>query len=181
MKWSGTGEMKAMVNLMELARMNAGLNELSGALLFGQTPEIALATILESDKSRRFDLRFDRIYTRIHFIPLGQNGARLLKLLTIPDWKEKLLAALFEDKQRSYDKGAMEYDAFVDKKIILSHLDSDIARLIRFREALTTQNINCEIICFPWQAQFLRSYLGGSVSLKQLETAAVLRSLGQSV
>ena len=178
MKWSGRGEVKSKGNLQELARMNAGLGEVSAALLLGHSPEVALATILESDKSLRPDLRFDRIYTRIHFIPLDQNGVRLLKILTIPDWKEKLLCALFENHQRSYDRGVMEYDAIVGNSIILSHLDGDIARLIRFREALTGQNLSYEIISFPWQTGFLRSYLGMGAGIRELGMDEVEAALG---
>ena len=36
MKWSGQGEIKASGNLLELARMNAGLSEISAALLLGK-------------------------------------------------------------------------------------------------------------------------------------------------
>jgi len=179
MKWSGLGEVKARGDLLELARMNAGVNEISSALLFGQKPETALDTILESDKSRRPELRFDRIYPQIHFVPLDGNGARLLRMLVTPDWKEKLLGALFEQGQRSYDRGAMEYDAIVEGRVILSHLDGDIARLIRFRDALAYQaGPPTDVICFPWQAKSLKAYLGGRAGLRELEPGAVESALG---
>ena len=177
MKWSGLGEVKTVGYLLELARMNARLNEVSAALLFGKTPDIALNTILESDKSRRPELRFDKIYNHIHFIPLDQNGVRLLKILILPDWNEKLLTAIFEMDHRSFNKGAMEYDAIVDNTIILSHLDGNIARLIRFREALANRNLPFEVLCFPWQTGFLRSYLGQSAGLRELEMDKVEAAL----
>ena len=178
MKWSGRGEIKTHGNLLELARMNAGLGTLSSEILFGHNPETALTTVLESDKSRRSELRFDRIYNTIHFIPLDQNGVRLLKILVTPDWNEKLLTALFENNQRSYNRGAMEYDAIVDNTIILSHLDGDIARLIRFREAMASQELPYEIICYPWQTGFLKSYLGQTTRVRELSTEQVEAALG---
>ena len=179
MKWSGRGEVKTLGNLQELARYNAGLNEVSAGLLFGQNADTAINTILESDKSRRQELRFDKIYTRIHFIPLDKNGVRLLKLLVLPNWNERLLDALFEKYQRSYNRGAMEYDAVVDNTRILSHLDGDIARLIRFREALADYpEEQYEILCFPWQAGYLKSYLGRGVRLRELEMDEVEATLG---
>jgi len=178
MKWSGLGEVKALENLMEIARMNAGLAKTPAALLLGQNMDIALKTILESDKTRRAALRFDRIYMRLHFIPLDQNGVRLLKMLITPDWNERLLGTLFNANQRSYNRGHMEYDAMVADRMILSHLDGDIARLIRFREALHTQAGPADILCYPWQTGFLRSYLGDRVGFRELDMGTVEAAFG---
>jgi len=173
MKWSGLGEIKTLHNLLELSRMNAGLSKAPDALLFGKDADTALRTILESDKSRRSELRFDRIYRHIHFIPLNQTGMRLLKILIIPDWNEKLLRALFENDQRSYNQGSIEYDAMVDGRMILSHLDGDIARLIRFREALHSRTEPADVLCYPWQVSFLKAYLGAYAGLRELDPASV--------
>ena len=178
MKWSGLGEVKAAGNLMELARMNGGLDEIKSALLLGYDADIALKTMIDSVKSARHDLRFDRIYPKIHFTPLNQNGVRLIRILTAPNWNEKLLAALFELEQRSFNRGSMEYDAMINNRMILSHLDSDIARLCRFRESLIykasiSERINADVICYPWQSGFLKSYLGELASLRELEMDAV--------
>ena len=179
MKWSGLGEFKAAQHLLDLSRMNAGINEVSSALLFGKSHDIVLKTLIESDRSRRLELRFDRIYPHVHFLPLDQNGVRLLRILTLPDWNEKLLSALFAPEMRPQGYGFMEYDAYWENRYIYSHLDSDIARLIRFRQALETQkNGRFEVICFPWQAGFLREYLGERVTLKQIEMASLEAALG---
>ena len=177
MKWSGMGEFKTAHHLLELSRMNAGLDALPSAILFGDGPRIALQTLLESDKSRRLEMRFDRIFTHIHFIPMDQNGIRLLKMLTTPDWNERMMEALFEPEMRPKGYGFMEYDAYWEKTYIFSHLDCDIARLIRFRGALQTQTEKFEVLCFPWQAEFLGEYLGERVILKQLEMDALEAAL----
>jgi len=173
MKWSGRGEVKAQNNLHELVRMNAGLSEVPAAILFGRSAETALNTIMASDKSRRAELRIDRIYQTLYFVPLNQSGIRLLKLLVLPDWNEKLLSALFDPTQRSYNRGSMEYDAVVDGRKILSHLDGDIARLIRFREALNSNHDPADVLCYPWQTEFLRAYLGKRAGIRELEMEAV--------
>ena len=173
MRWSGMGEFKAAHSLLEIARMNAGIDEISSALLLGRDPEIALQTVVESDKSKRMEMRFDRIYAHVHFIPMDSNGIRLLKILSLPNWNNRMLDVLFDREMRPQGYGFMEYDAFVDGTYIYSHLDSDIARLIRFRQALETQQKPFEVLCFPWQTEFLHKYLGGYVKLKQLEMDAV--------
>jgi hypothetical protein len=178
MKWSGRGELKAACNLLELARMNAGPDDVSAALLIGASYETAMNTILESDRSRRLDLRFDKIYTRVHFAPLDSNGARLIKMLTLPDRNEKLLDALFEPSERSHNRGSMEYDAVVNGRRILSHLDGDIARLIRFREALNARAEPAEVLCYPWQTRFLRDWLGNAAGFREPEMDAIEAALG---
>ncbi len=57
-------------------------------------------------------------------------------------------------------------------------MDSDIARLIRFREALISQTDKFEVLCFPWQVGFLKEYLGPRAILKQLEMEKLEKALG---
>ena len=124
------------------------------------------------------ELRFDKIYPHLHFIPMNENGIRLMRMLTLPDWNARMLSALFTPEMRPEGYGFMEYDAFWEGRYIYSHLDSDIARLLRFRQALETQTEKFEVLCFPWQAGFLKEYLGQRVILKLVEMEAVEGALG---
>jgi len=183
MKWSGSGEVKSREEMSGIVRMNAGLDEVNSVLLFGANENIALRTLLESAKNQQNDHRFDKIYQTIHFVPLDKNGINLLKILTLPDWHIKLLNALFPAESINKGHSSIEFDAYWENKYIFSHLDSDIARLIRFNELLEInerQNIqpqNFEVMCFPWQIQFLKGYLCKSVSIRQLEMPKVLKAL----
>lgn len=177
MKWSGMGEFKTAHHLEELARMNAGLPRADRALLLGERMDIALRTLQESDKSRRMELRFDRIYPHIHFVPLNQQGIRLIKLLTLPDWNEQLLSAIFPPEWRAVGPGVMEYDAQREGTFILSHLDGDLARLLRLRQSLENCETPFEVLCFPWQSAFLREYLGERVGLREVTMDALESAL----
>ena len=178
MKWNGMGEFKALHSLTELARMNAGVQSIDSAILLGESYDTALTTLLESDKNRRLELRFDGIYRHIYFVPMNAGGIRQFKLLTVPDWKEKLLELLFDPDVRSYNRGFMEYDASIGGTCVFSHLDGDIARLIRFREAMQTGAGSFEVLCFDDQAPFLREYLGPYITLKTIDAATVEAELG---
>ena len=172
------GEFRAKHFLSGLNRYNNGPNDVKSALLLGNDPSVALQTILESDKTKnpRKSSRFDKTYQCVHFVPLNSDGIQLLQLLTRPDWNERMLDALFERKCRSWNQGFMEYDAVVNGVYVFSHLDSDLARLIRFREGLllekkgfpwqTETDRQFEVIGFPWQAEFLRAYLDGAARLR---------------
>lgn len=178
MKWSGMGEFKALHHLIEIGRLNAGITRVDSAILLGESDSVALKTVLESDKSRRLEFRFDSIYRHVYFIPMNELGVRMLKLLMIPDWNEKLLDLLFEPEDRSYNKGVFEYDACVEGVFVLSHLDGDLARLIRFREAIQNQTVKTEVLCYPYQVQFLREYLGQTVDIKTIDMDSVEEAIG---
>lgn len=178
MKWSGMGEFKTANHLTELARMNAGIPQADHALLLGECMDIALQTLLESDKSKRMELRFDRIYQHIHYIPMNSQGMRMLRILTLPDWNEQMLSVVFPPEWRLPSPSTVECDAQRDTSLILSHLDGDIARLVRLRQALEHTDIPYEVLCFPWQSMFLHRYLGDRVQLREIGLEALETALG---
>ena len=178
MKWSGGGEIKTCQSLTDIARLNAGVRDVTSAILFGQSEDIALKTLLESDTSHRAENRFDNIYRRVHFIPMNEFGIQQLRFLSVPDWNEQLLDILFDPEERSYNRGAFEYDAYIDGVYIYSHLDSDIARLIRFKPYAVSHSKSCEVLCFHHQMPFLRKYLGQDVKLKLIDINSVEDELG---
>lgn len=114
MKWSGMGEFKTLYSLLEIARMNSALTQINSVILFGQSDSVALRTLMESNKSRRMEFRFDAIYKNVYFIPMNDFGVRLLRLPSVPDWNEKLLSILFDSSSRSYNRGSFEYDAYIN-------------------------------------------------------------------
>lgn len=173
MKWSGKGEFKALHSLIEVSRLNTGTDVTPPAILFGQSEGVALKTLLESDAIKRPEFRFDGIYRNLYFIPMDVHGVRQLRLMTLPDWKERLLELLFDPEVRSYDRGLFEYDAKIGDAYVSSHLDGDIARLVRFKEAVGNQYGNYEVLCYPYQAAFIRDYLGDHVSVKTISLDAV--------
>lgn len=136
MKWNGMGEVKTVYYLTELARLNAGVQTVDSAILFGASEEIALQSFSEKSAGQHKTMRSGAAYQHIHFVPLNEMGVRLMRILTAPNWKERILDALFLPETRSYGIGRFEYDACVDGGYVFSHLDSDLNRLIRFKEAI---------------------------------------------
>ncbi len=178
MKWSGNGEVKMWAMLAEIAIKNTSFDEINSAILFGESEDIALQTLLESDKSKHQSNRFDTIYQNIYFIPLNNDGVRQFRMLLIPNRKENILSLLFEDSERSYDQGQYEYDGVVDGTPVYVAFDGDIARLIRFRNAVENTDDHPEVICFPHQVAFLRAYLGDRVVIKTIDIEVLENELG---
>lgn len=181
MKWNGQGELKTRLYLSQLARMNADVMEVTSAILFGSGYELANRTLSCLASLKRADLRFDKIYPHIHFIPMDDFGIRLLKLLTIPDWNEILLSLLFEDDDRSFQQGSFEYDAIEGGTYVFSFLDSDIVRLIRFREGIAGNSYSFSILCFLEQVAFLRKVFGNQVNLRVMDLSMVEEAMLEGV
>ena len=178
MKWSGKGEIKARDSIRDLSDMNSGISIVNSAILIGQSGTVALNTILESDKSKKHEFRFDSVYDHIYFLPMNEDGIRQLRFLTVPDWKEKILNMLFDPEERSYNRGRFEYDAIVDDVYIYSYLDADIARLMRLHETLSALKRDVVVLCFAYQVSFLREYFGPMVELKVIDFDTVEDELG---
>ena len=173
MKWSGKGEFKTLHSVIEISRLNTGTDATPAAILFGQSESVALKTLLESDTTKRPEFRFDAVYRNLYFIPMNEHGIRQLRLMTIPEWKERLLELLFDPDVRTYDRGLFEYDAKIGDAYVFSHLDGDLARLVRFKEAVENQRGNYEVLCYPYQMAFIREYLGSRVRIKTIGFDAV--------
>jgi hypothetical protein len=146
--------------------MNAGVHRVTSAILFGENADIALKTLVQAKKTKRLEHHFDSIYFHIHFIPLDENGIRLLRLISRENWRENLLSVLFSDETRSYDKEMFEYDAKINGKYILTFFDGDIARLLRFQYVASRMDGEFEVLCFPFQGGFVKELLGDLAKIK---------------
>ena len=177
MKWNGMGEVKTVYYLTELARLNAGVQTVDSAILFGASEEIALQSFSEKSAGQHKTMRSDAAYQHIHFVPLNEMGVRQLRILTAPNWKERVLDALFLPETRSYGIGRFEYDACVEGGYVFSHMDGDLNRLIRFKEAIEHIPGPFEVLCFPHQVDFLRECLEGRAVIKTIGLEAIEQAL----
>lgn len=178
MNWNGKGELKVKAHLTEIARMNAGVDDVTSALLLGSDYSIAEVTLRSLEKIKCEDARFDTIYDHLHFITLDRFGSQVLKMLTLPDWKEAILEMLFDSSCRSYNLGNFEYDALVDGVYVISFLDGDITRLNRFRKAILDLQEKTSVVCFPEQAEFIQQFLGPRTAIKIIHLRDIASRLG---
>ena len=166
MIWNGRGEYKVRDHLTKVARMNADVDEVTSAILFGSDYGIAVETLRSLSNYRKPENRFDSIYDYLHFLPLDPFGIRLLRILTSPDWKENLLDMLFDPEDLAVDTGTFEYDALENGIYVISFLDSDIVRLNRFAGSTSGIEEKTAVICFPEQVPFVRKIVGPRVKIK---------------
>ncbi len=173
MRWMDKGEYKTRLFYGDLCMANSNLEGLDSALLFGSDALAALSTTVNSEARSKRPAPFSSIYTHIHFIPLNPDGTRLLRILSYPNWSQKLLHALFTPEDIEACGGYFGCDALVDGRFIISMLDSDLAKFIRFQNRDTTTSYPYEVICYPWQVAFIRQAVGDEVTIQTLDMGTV--------
>jgi len=166
MEWNGRGEGKVKAYLSVVAKKNAGQTDMESAMILGSDYGIAQLTLAFLGKVNRTEDRFDQIYSHLHFIPMNDFGTHLVKILSLPDWKETLLDLLFDEDEQSGMEATFCYDAIRDEAYVLSFLDSDIFRLNAFWDTVRRYKYKASVICFPEQVPFLQNLLRGKVSLQ---------------
>lgn len=161
MKWSGMGEIKTINNLTEICRYNSDIKSVDSAILMSDSFDKALNTILESEKKRKYEFRFDAVYEHIFYIPLNEYGIRQLKMMLQPNWDNRLLHILFGDTYVRPEERVFAYDAHINNKYILSFLDGDLASLIRFKEtAEIDKRKSYEVVCYSHQFDDVKKFVG---------------------
>lgn len=157
MKWNGMGEFKALQILRDVSYAMTGQAS-DSAVLFGVSPDSLMLTDTQ---------RFDSIYPNIHFVPLDRNGVVLLRLLCLPHAKARLQSLLFPPEMRRTDTH-IDCDAQTGTRYILSYLDGNIARLLRFKQAALFYGSqwNYEVLCYPWQQPFVQSYMENLAAIR---------------
>ena len=114
-------------------------------------------------------------YTNIFFIPMDDFGVRLLRIITVPNWPERIMKGLFKPEVRSYGRGSFTYDAYDNGVYFLSFLDGDLWRLFRFREAILDREGSFRVVCFQEQIPFLKTTGVGFVVI-QMDKGGKLRT-----
>ena len=158
MKWSGSGEIKAMINVRCIA--NKVPFDIAYSMLFADTGEIAMEAYLATHKIKNSNYHFDQIYDKTHFIPLNEYGARFLRFFTVIGWYDYFTKLLLElDELPEY--GYYDHDDYTDGVYSLVWLDGDLRRLWAASEL---KGDLC-IYCFDWQEDFVRNFLGADVEI----------------
>lgn len=164
MKWNGEGEKKAVASMEEIIRMNAEVEKLDTAIMFYASDEIAIQTVRDIKENEHLDFGFINIYPKIHFVPLCEEGSRMLKLFVRPKWRERAIKYLFKDNAEL--NPYFDVDATIDGVNILSFFDGDVARLIRFKNRVMYENCQFGVVCFPHQEKIVKEFFDIEVPLK---------------
>lgn len=163
MKWNGAGESKTVTSMESITRMNAGIEKIDSAIMFYASDKIALETVRDIKAKEHLNLGFMKIYPKIYFVPLSGEGIRQLRLFMRPKWQERAIKYLFEDNVEL--NPYYDVDATIDGAKMLCFFDGDVARLIRFKNNVMSNNLKFGIVCFPHQEKIIKEFFGFEVPL----------------
>ena len=160
MKWSGNGESKVQSYLSVAFAMPSSMDTINSAVLFGEDYLVALRTLEEAQRRRRYDLRFDNVYRHIHFIPLNEFGIKQLRTIVMRDWYRAHMDIIYGEDAGEQFGFFFEHDALIEGVAHISFIDGDLCKLIRVKDALkANKDLHYNIVCYPEQLSMVREYL----------------------
>lgn len=178
-KWKGMNEMKTKYILTDLARINADVSECDSAIIFGKDDNTILNSFFNNAEFNNKDFRFDKIYQNVYAIPQNPRGIELLQLFKIPNFQEKILAYMFDKKDRSINSG-YGWHAVVDEEYVFSYLDSNIAALSRFYETAKRGKGKKKfmVICYDFQEKFIKELFEEIASVATIPFQIIVDGIG---
>ena len=178
-KWKGMNELKTRFILTDLARINADVSECNSAIILGKDDKTILNSFFNNAECKDKDFRFDKIYQNVYAIPQSPRGIEMLQLFKIQNFQEKILAYMFEKKNRSINSG-YGWHAVVDGEYVFSYLDSNIAALSRFYETAKRGKDKKKfmVICYDFQEKFIKELFDGIASVATIPFQIIVNGIG---
>lgn len=196
MKWGHSGEYKSVNAIKMCASYNTKNNNTTKMILMGRTFENVMATIVQSEREEAEEIRKHRkekfkyvtsipsIYRTVHYVPLSEFGQKLLKILTVPDYRGKVLRLIYEEDELSNGTENFVYDAYRKNRYVLSFLDGDITRLRQFKKTMLDyqkkgEPVSCAVLCFKEQSEEVTEYMSDceDVNIPTVKIENVLKLL----
>ena len=136
----------------------------------------------DGKSTRNRYIRFDETYDTSFFVPANENGARMLRILAAPNFRDRILEACLDDDIRL---DPMKATVIADGRnaegeYFYLFFDSELRRLRGFRDSMKIRNIplsKCLVACFPWQEPIVREYLGEEARIKTIGMDAIEKAV----
>ena len=177
MKWGHSGEYKSQSIVEKCVTYNTQNYNVKKMILMGRTLENVMATISQSKREEELALRLNykerykhhtsisSIYRNVHYVPLSEFGQKLLKILTVPDYHNKLLRLVFRDDEISNGRDGFMHDAHRNGVYVLSFLDGDVTRLHWYKQIIKDneelgKKYEYAILCYYEQREEVKSFMG---------------------
>lgn len=178
MRWNGEGEQKTTLDIGQLVSMNSEYTYLNSAVILVNDYQTALKTIYQCESGAKYVRLFHQNYQKMHFIPTSPEGRKMLQLLTVPNWQERMLGLLFHKDQIMTNTGTFQYDGLVGDTRVLCFMDCDVLKLISFHKVVRDADFPWSVICYDAQVSFLREYLGENADLRSINLNEFHKEMG---
>ena len=187
MRWNGEGEGKASYLIGSIASHNSALKWNTSCIMFANNGQVVLDSIKQSRVKRSVKGTNGRwykeapvsiidMYYGVHFVPLDENGIRLLRILFREDCREKITEIFFSKEEMKHNYN--NFDAIKDGKLFFNHLDSDMEKLVRLYDYMTFHKLTGNILCYDFQLSYLQAYFGNKASYYVCKLDVIEERLG---
>lgn len=180
MKWNGNAERRKRVSLEYIAALNWNEKRpVDSCILLCWSAEVILDTFSRHDKIRVRDARITEIYRYIHYVPVNNFGAKLMRTLTYPGGREQIMEAVFGCKSDPCLCGSVLADVRLGNTYYWSFFDSELTRLFDLRTRLISGGIpeNLIVTCYDGQEELVQAVLPSGIKIKRLTIDAVIRAV----
>ena len=154
------GELKTKLFINNLLDLNYKISKSDNAIFFGKNYAIALQTLRNFEKKSKRALRFDDVFLNVFFIPYTDFGVKVASLFRIKNYRTEILRLIFKDDFTKEDESMTTYSIYKDGRYYFSFLDSNIAKLMRFKDFMSKGTENYFVVCYEEQESFVRDYMG---------------------
>lgn len=177
MKWGHAGEYKSVNIIKECVAYNTQINNVTKMILMGRGLEVVMETIVQSEREEAEEIRKNRnqkfkshtsipkVYRSVYYVPLSEFGQKMLKILTLPDYHDKLLRLIFASDEISDGKDGFMHDAYRNDVYVLSFLDGNVTRLKQFKSIIKSHQKSGEtfqyaVLCYDEQKEEVENFMG---------------------
>lgn len=173
MKWESKSEQRTKALVASLLNGRQTLLRPSdvGGVMIGQDMDTAYELLASNGGVKRAYFRVDNTFEHFPFIPLGEEGVFLLKVLCDKPLNAKLQSVLLAGHDLD---AAADYlftcDAFNAQGLpVLLAYDFDLQRINSFVTGLHLHGLTGSVICFDFQAETLRRYAQDKVVVETID------------
>ena len=163
------GESKTKEFVEHLLDLNYKMSKTNNAMFIGKNYSIALQTLRNFEKKSKRALRLDDIFLNVFFIPYTDFGVKLASLFRIKNYRTEILRLIFKDDFTGKDESMTTYSIYKNGRYYFSFLDSNITKLMRFKDFISKEQHNFFVVCYEEQEQLVREYMGERAKIMKVK------------
>lgn len=169
------GELKTKLFIDNLLDLNYKISKKDNAMFIGRNYTVALKTLRNFEKKSKRALRLDDIYLNVFFFPYTDFGVKLASLFRIKNFRTEILRLVFREDFTSEDESMTTYSIYKDGRYYFSFLDSNITKLMRFKDFMSKRSDNYFVVCYEEQEEFIRAFMDEKAKIMKVKIDEVHR------
>jgi len=168
-------ELKTKLFISNLLDLNYKISKKDNAIFIGKNYSVALKTLRNFEKKSKRALRLDDVFLNVFFIPYTDFGVKLASLFRVKNYRTEILRLIFRDDFTKEDESMTTYSIYKNGRYYFSFLDSNVAKLMRFKDFMSREIENYFVVCYEEQESFVREYMGERAKIMKVKIDEIHR------